>query len=95
MKFVLRRFCHSTTNIPNYGERYCYGETISTAFVESTVNHVISKRMVKKQQMRWSPKGAHLLLQIRIRVFNEELRSTFHNWYLEFDPDGVHSALLA
>lgn len=35
--------------IPNYGERYRYGEPISTAFVESTVNEVIAKRMAKKQ----------------------------------------------
>ncbi len=28
--------------IPNYGERWRYSETISTAFVESTVNQVIS-----------------------------------------------------
>ena len=35
--------------IPNYGERYRNGEPISTAFVESTVNEVISRRMVKKQ----------------------------------------------
>ena len=34
--------------IPNYGERRRCGETISTAFVESTVNQVVSKRMVKK-----------------------------------------------
>ena len=43
--------------IPNFGERYRNGETISTAFVESTVNQVISKRMVKKQQMQWTPRG--------------------------------------
>ena len=47
--------------IPNYGERYRCGEAISSAFVESTVNQVVSKRMVKKQQMRWTPGGAHLL----------------------------------
>jgi hypothetical protein len=29
--------------IPNYGERYRAGERISTGFVESTVNQVISK----------------------------------------------------
>jgi hypothetical protein len=46
--------------IPNYGERYRSGEAISSAFVESTVNQVVSKRMVKKQQMRWAPKSAHL-----------------------------------
>lgn len=34
--------------IVNYGDRYRNGETISTAFVESTVNGVISKRFVKK-----------------------------------------------
>ncbi len=29
--------------IPNYGDRYRNGETISTAMAESTVNHVISQ----------------------------------------------------
>jgi hypothetical protein len=29
-----------------------------TAFVESAVNHVVSKQFVKKQQMRWSERGA-------------------------------------
>jgi hypothetical protein len=37
--------------IPNCGERYRQGERISTGFVESTVNQVISKRFCKKQQM--------------------------------------------
>ena len=46
--------------IPNYGDRYRHGETISSAFVESTVNQVISKRMVKKQQMRWTQRGGAL-----------------------------------
>ena len=34
-------------------------KTISTAFVESTINQVVSKRFVKKQQMQWTPRGAH------------------------------------
>jgi hypothetical protein len=46
----------------NLGERYRQGEKISTAFVESAVNHVVSKRFVKKQQMQWTPPGPHLLL---------------------------------
>jgi len=46
---------------------------ISSAFVESAVNQVVSKRMVKKLQMRWAPKTAHLLLQVRTRVLNDEL----------------------
>ena len=39
------------TFIPNYGDRYRHGETISTGFVVSAINQVVSKRMVKKQQM--------------------------------------------
>jgi len=67
--------------IVNYGDRYRNGETISTAFVESTVNEVISKRFVKKQQMRWTKEGAHRLLQVRIQVLNDELRQIFCRWY--------------
>jgi hypothetical protein len=52
--------------------------------VESTVDQVISKRMVKKQQMRWTPRGAHLLLQVRTRVLNDDLANTFHRWYSAF-----------
>lgn len=46
--------------IPNCGDRYRYGKIISTAFVESAVNQVVSKRFVKKQQMRWTKAGAYL-----------------------------------
>jgi hypothetical protein len=70
--------------IPNYGERYRAGERISTGFVESTVNQVISKRMVKKQQMQWTQRGAHLLLQIRTRVLNGDWEATFRQWYPGF-----------
>src|SRR6266481_539363 len=69
------------TFIPNYGDRYRHGETISTAFVESAINQVLSKRFVKRQQMRWSERGAHLLLQVRTRVLNEERRLTLSHWY--------------
>ncbi len=67
--------------IPNYGDRYRNGERISTGFVESAVNQVVAKRMVKKQQMRWTKRGAHLLLQIRTRVLNDDWPATFSRWY--------------
>ena len=67
---------HNRPFIPNYRERYREGKIISTAFVESAVNQVVSKRFVKKQQMRWTATGAHLLLQIRIEVLNGDWRST-------------------
>jgi hypothetical protein len=76
--------------IPNYGERYRYGERISTGFVESTVNQVISKRFCKKQQMQWTKRGAHLLLQTRVKTLNHELGTVFQRWYpdlrLEEEP---------
>jgi hypothetical protein len=68
-------------SVPNYGERCRQGETISTAFVESTINQVVSRRFVKKQQMHWTPRGAHLLLQTRTKVLNNELEEVFGRWY--------------
>jgi hypothetical protein len=41
--------------------------------------------MVKRQQMRWTPRGAHLLLQVRTRVRNDELTDAFRRWYPRFD----------
>jgi hypothetical protein len=75
--------------IPHYGDRYRHGETISTAFAESTVNQVVSRRMVKQQQMRWTPRGAHLLLQVRTQTLNDDLRATFGRWYPGMQRD-VH-----
>ena len=57
--------------------RYRNDEMISTAFVESTVNQVINKRMVKKQQMQWTPRGEHLLLQTRTKVITMNSRRYF------------------
>ena len=65
--------------IANYAERHRYGERVSTAFVESTVNTVVGKRFSKRQQMRWSESGAHLMLQTRTRVLDGTLKSKFNN----------------
>lgn len=69
--------------IVNYGERYRNNETITTAFVESAVNQIISKRFSKKQQMQWTKEGAHLL-QIRTKVLDDELETVFKGWYPGF-----------
>ncbi len=81
--------------IPNFGERRRYGETISTAFVESAINQVVSMRMVKKLQMRWSQQGAHLLLQVRTRVLNDELRDVFRKWYPNFTGEDENQRKVA
>jgi hypothetical protein len=73
--------------IPNYGERYCYGERISTGFVASTSNQVISRRFCKKQQMQWTKRGAHLLLQTRVKTLNQKLGAMFQRWYPELEEE--------
>jgi hypothetical protein len=51
---------------------------------------VISKRFCKKQQMQWTKRGAHLLLQTRVKTLNQELGVVFRRWYpdlqLEEEP---------
>jgi len=81
--------------IPNYGERYRQGDRISTAFVESTVNYVVAKRFTKRQQMQWSPEGAHLLLQMRTRVLNGELEQMFRDWHPGFRVEGNEKLKMA
>src|SRR6266850_1432940 len=75
---------NNTGFIPNYGERYRHGERISIGFVESTVNQVVSKRFCKKQQMQWTKRAAHLLLQMRVKTLNHELATVFRRWYPDF-----------
>src|SRR5580704_3156736 len=41
--------CNNREFIPNFGERRRQGETISTAFVESTINQVVSRRFVHRK----------------------------------------------
>ncbi len=34
--------------------------------------------------MRWTPRGAHLLLQVRTRALNDDLADDFDRWYPAF-----------
>lgn len=81
--------------IPNYAERRRYGEVVSTAFVESTVNQVIAKRFAKKQQMQWTPRGIHLLMQLRTRVLDGTLDGDFQRWREQRRPPPGHMAVAA
>jgi hypothetical protein len=67
--------------IPSYAARRRSGQLISTAFVESLVNSLLTKRFSKKQSMQWTPEGAHLLLQVRTWTLNGDLAATFRRWY--------------
>jgi hypothetical protein len=81
--------------IADYSERWDHGEIIATAFAESAVDLVVSKRFAKKQPMQWSKKGAHRLLQTRTRTLDGTLRDLFTTWYPAMPANGVQPAPLA
>jgi len=54
----------------DYGQRYRAGKPISTSRVEGTVNRLVNARMNKREQMRWSPLGAHRVLQVRAALLD-------------------------
>jgi hypothetical protein len=41
----------------------------------------VNKRFCKKQQMQWSKRGAHLLLQARVKTLDREWATVFKQWY--------------
>jgi hypothetical protein len=60
-------------SIINYAAARRSAEPISTAATESAVHRLVHRRMTAKQQMRWSPRGAHLMLKVRTAVLNATL----------------------
>ena len=61
----------------NYAERHRAGLRVGTAITEGTANFLVNRRMNKSQQMRWSRRGADLLLQVRCAVYNGTFCSGF------------------
>ena len=77
-KQVIKEFryhvCGNRRSLPDFAkQRAAAGHRISTAHVESVMNHLVNHRLSKKQQMRWSPEGAHYLLQVRAELLNGTL----------------------
>lgn len=64
---------NNENTLVNYSARYRKGLPISSSIAESAVNLVVSHRMAKKQQMRWTDEGAHCLAQVRVADLNGEL----------------------
>ena len=60
-------------SIANYGTKYREGKRIASTSAEASVNNLVARRMVKKQQMRWSERGANLLIQVRVALANGDL----------------------
>lgn len=57
----------------NYAARHRAGLRVGTAITEGAANHLVNRRMNKSQQMRWTRRGADLLLQVRCAVYNGQI----------------------
>jgi hypothetical protein len=80
----------------NYGRRRHDGLPSSTAFVESAVNEILSKRITKKQQMRWNIWTVQPFFDVRIVVLNKTLESSFKRRYRSFQKrNDIHAVPLA
>src|SRR5271170_5205836 len=58
----------------NYAKRRRASLRVGTSITEGTANFLVNRRMNKSQQMRWSRRGADLLLQVRCAVYNGNVR---------------------
>jgi hypothetical protein len=66
-----------STWLVNYAERHRAGLRVGTSITEGTANFLVNRRMAKSQQMRWSRRGADLLLQVRSAIYNGTLGSGY------------------
>ena len=66
--------CGQSDIIIDYATARRREEPISTAVTESTVQWLLHRRMNAQQQMRWTPRGAHLMLKVRCAEMNGTLQ---------------------
>jgi hypothetical protein len=70
----------------HYAARRRRGEPIATSFVESAVDEIISWRMNKAQQMRWSKPTLQPFLDVRTAVLNDTLEDALRHRHHSFRP---------
>ena len=68
---------------------------VGTSLAEGTANFLVNKRMAKSQQMRWTRRGADLLLQVRCAVYNGALSFTFGQLFEPIPSSGPQSTKAA
>jgi hypothetical protein len=67
----------------NYARRFRAGLRVGTSITEGMANFLVSRRMNKRQQMRWSRRGADAVLLVRCAIYNGTLGTGFGHL---FDP---------
>jgi hypothetical protein len=81
-----------SARLVNYAARCRAGMRVGTAVTEGTANFLVNRRMNKSQQMRWSRRGADLVLQVRCTVYNGTPGFGFGQ---RFEPIGRPDAAVA
>jgi hypothetical protein len=79
----------------NYAERHRAGLRVGTSITEGTANFLVNQRMEKSQSMRWSRRGADLLLQVRCAVYNGTLGSGFGQRFYPANDQELQAASAA
>jgi hypothetical protein len=64
-----------TDLIIDYASARLDDEPFSTSPTEGAIQWLLHRRMGARQQMRWSPRGAHLMLQVRTAIVNGTLEA--------------------
>jgi len=77
---------HNEAALVHYDTRRRRGEPIATSFVESAVDEIITWRMAKAQQMRWSRATVQPFLDVRTAVLNDTLEDAFRRRRPGFRP---------
>jgi hypothetical protein len=77
----------------NFAKAHAAGRRISAAHVGSVMKHLINHRTGEKQQMRWSPPGAHHLLELRVEILNGSLLSRHRGWRERYRRSSRYSAM--
>jgi hypothetical protein len=76
--------CSNWSGLTNYARDHHEGMRISSAPAESAMSHLVNQRMGKRQPMRWSSEGPHLLLQVRCAVLDNRLDALFREKHTQF-----------
>jgi hypothetical protein len=84
-----------SARLVNYAERHRAGLRVGTSVTEGTANFLVNRRMNKSQQMRWSRRGADLLLQVRCAVYNGALGSGLGHLFGPVSSPGPQLAMAA
>jgi len=97
MRIVFLTYSTSTKicDIPTGATQQRWELRICQIFKQSVMNHLVNHRMSERQQMRWSPEGAHYLLQVRTELLNVTLPARYRILYPGFHRASEYVDLVA